>query len=74
MNTLFAKNFTDLSSQNVHKGIPFGNTGTVAGVFQVLAGLQKLRAWTLDTLWPWYKKHLPGLVDPGNDEIPAVGS
>jgi hypothetical protein len=59
---------------NVHKGIPFGNTGTVAGVFQVLAGLQKLRAWTLDTLWPWYKKHLPGLVDPGNDEIPAVGS
>ncbi|KAM0364329.1 hypothetical protein ACHAPK_010716 [Fusarium culmorum] len=59
---------------NVHKGIPFGNTGTVAGVFQVLAGLQKLRAWTLDTLWPWYKKHLPGLIDPGDDEISAVDS
>lgn len=44
----------------------FGNTGSVVGVFQVLAGLQLLRQWSLEVLWPWYKQHLPGLSDNGS--------
>ncbi|UPK97335.1 hypothetical protein LCI18_008270 [Fusarium solani-melongenae] len=41
--------------------IEFGNTGSIVGVFQVLAGLRRLRTWSLDVLWKWYKKDLPGL-------------
>ncbi|KAM6506802.1 hypothetical protein FALCPG4_018628 [Fusarium falciforme] len=41
--------------------VEFGNTGSIVGVFQVLAGLRRLRMWSLDVLWKWYKKHLPGL-------------
>jgi hypothetical protein len=44
--------------------VEFGNTGSVVGVFQVLAGLRRLRRWSLDVLWPWYKRHLPGLANP----------
>ncbi|KAM0342863.1 hypothetical protein ACHAPU_009140 [Fusarium lateritium] len=50
---------------NVYPGIQFGNTGTVVGVFQVIAGLRKLRAWALDNLWPWYQRYVPGMVPPG---------
>ncbi|KAH6635878.1 hypothetical protein F5144DRAFT_565708 [Chaetomium tenue] len=41
--------------------VEFGNTGSAIGVFQVLAGLRRLRRWSLDVLWPWYRHHLPGL-------------
>ncbi|KAH7303584.1 hypothetical protein B0I35DRAFT_364691 [Stachybotrys elegans] len=40
----------------------FGSTGSVTGVFQVLAGMRRLRAWSLNVLWPWYKQHLPELA------------
>ncbi|KAF5024260.1 hypothetical protein F66182_3669 [Fusarium sp. NRRL 66182] len=59
---------------NVYPGIPFGNSGTVVGVFQVIAGLNKLRAWALEKLWPWYKKHLPGLDQPRRSEPAGVDS
>ncbi|EWZ28367.1 hypothetical protein FOZG_17934 [Fusarium oxysporum Fo47] len=41
--------------------LEFGNTGSVVGVFQVMAGLRVLRKWSLEVLWPWYKMYLPGL-------------
>ncbi|EXK23577.1 hypothetical protein FOMG_19662 [Fusarium oxysporum f. sp. melonis 26406] len=41
--------------------VEFGNTSSVIGVFQVMAGLRRVRKWCLDVLWPWYKEHLPGL-------------
>ncbi|KFA69971.1 hypothetical protein S40285_09608 [Stachybotrys chlorohalonatus IBT 40285] len=40
----------------------FGSTVSVTGVFQVLAGMRRLRNWSLDVLWPWYKQHLPELA------------
>ncbi|KAH7308551.1 hypothetical protein B0I35DRAFT_360854 [Stachybotrys elegans] len=40
----------------------FGSTVSVTGVFQVLAGMRRLRSWSLDVLWPWYKQHLPELA------------
>ncbi|KAF4462464.1 duf895 domain membrane protein [Fusarium albosuccineum] len=48
--------------------VEFGNTGSLVGVFQVLAGLRRLRSWSLEVLWPWYKQHLPGLSSPSNNE------
>ncbi|KAK2684664.1 hypothetical protein QWA68_016763 [Fusarium oxysporum] len=41
--------------------VEFGNTSSVVGVFQVMAGLRRLRKWSLEVLWPWYKTYLPGL-------------
>ncbi|GKU13468.1 unnamed protein product [Fusarium langsethiae] len=41
--------------------VEFGNTSSVIGVLQVLAGLRRLRKWSLDVLWPWYRENLPGL-------------
>ncbi|KAI3571065.1 hypothetical protein IWW34DRAFT_640034 [Fusarium oxysporum f. sp. albedinis] len=41
--------------------VEFGNTSSVIGVFQVMSGLRRVRKWSLDVLWPWYKEHLPGL-------------
>ncbi|KAM0543164.1 hypothetical protein ACHAPJ_012462 [Fusarium lateritium] len=41
--------------------LEFGKTDSIVGVFQVLAGLRRLRKWSLETLWPWYKLHLPDL-------------
>ncbi|KAM0468301.1 hypothetical protein ACHAP7_011035 [Fusarium lateritium] len=58
----------------VYPGIPFGNTGTVIGVFQAISGLCKLRTWALETLWPWYQRYLPGLVPPGNSQSPVIES
>ncbi|KAJ4249052.1 hypothetical protein NW762_012383 [Fusarium torreyae] len=49
--------------------VEFGNTSSIVGVFQVIAGLRRLRSWSLDVLWPWYKKHLPDLShSPGAGE------
>ncbi|KAG8674053.1 hypothetical protein FPOAC2_00027 [Fusarium poae] len=52
-------------------GLEFGNTGSVVGVFQVMAGLRVLRKWSLEVLWPWYKMYLPGLCA---DAIAGVGA
>ncbi|KAH7208492.1 uncharacterized protein BKA55DRAFT_487331, partial [Fusarium redolens] len=41
--------------------VEFGSTDSTVGVLQVIAGLRKLRAWSMDTLWPWYKRNLPEL-------------
>ncbi|KAF5020446.1 hypothetical protein F66182_7525 [Fusarium sp. NRRL 66182] len=35
--------------------VEFGNNSSVIGVFQVMAGLRRLRTWALEVLWPWYK-------------------
>lgn len=39
--------------------IEFGNTSSVIGVFQVMAGLTRLWNWSVEVLWPWYKTYLP---------------
>ncbi|EMT74655.1 hypothetical protein FOC4_g10000217 [Fusarium odoratissimum] len=50
--------------------VEFGNTSSVVGVFQVMAGLKRLRKWSLEVLWPWYKMYLPGLcADARADEV-----
>ncbi|EXK77178.1 hypothetical protein FOQG_18113 [Fusarium oxysporum f. sp. raphani 54005] len=41
--------------------VEFGSTDSTVGVLQVIAGLWKLRAWSMDTLWSWYKRNLPKL-------------
>ncbi|KAF5264448.1 hypothetical protein FOXYS1_4770 [Fusarium oxysporum] len=42
----------------------FGNTTTPVGVFQIMAGLHRLRRWSRDVYWPWYKKHVLKLLIP----------
>ncbi|KAJ4248119.1 hypothetical protein NW762_012889 [Fusarium torreyae] len=44
--------------------LEFGKTDSIVDAFQVLAGLRRLRKWSLKTLWPWYKQHLPDLKLP----------
>ncbi|KAM0546645.1 hypothetical protein ACHAPJ_010783 [Fusarium lateritium] len=56
------------SKTTVFPGIVFGNTRSIIGVFQVIAGLRRLRRWALEVLWPWYKRHLPGLADPSRQQ------
>ncbi|KAJ4245777.1 hypothetical protein NW762_013901 [Fusarium torreyae] len=58
----------NVSKTTVFPGIVFGNTRSIIGVFQVIAGLRRLRRWALEVLWPWYKRHLPGLVDPSGQQ------
>ncbi|RMJ17569.1 hypothetical protein CDV36_002749 [Fusarium kuroshium] len=39
----------------------FGTTMTLVGVFQIMAGLRRLRRlrrWSVEVFWPWYKKHV----------------
>ncbi|RSL55533.1 hypothetical protein CEP53_007074 [Fusarium sp. AF-6] len=36
----------------------FGTTMTLAGVFQIIAGLRRLRRWSVEVFWPRYKKHV----------------
>ncbi|KAF4965156.1 hypothetical protein FSARC_7023 [Fusarium sarcochroum] len=62
------KYFIDQDFQTVFPGIVFGNTRSIIGVFQVIAGLRRLRRWALEVLWPWYKRHLPGLADPSGQQ------
>ncbi|GKU16695.1 hypothetical protein FLAG1_10464 [Fusarium langsethiae] len=50
----------DNTDTTVFPGISFGNTRDAVGVFQVVAGLRRLRHWTLEVLWPWYKENMPG--------------
>ncbi|KAF9773899.1 hypothetical protein IL306_008197 [Fusarium sp. DS 682] len=47
--------------------VEFGSTDSTVGVLQVIAGLRKLRAWSMDTLWPWYKRNLPELQNSTAD-------
>ncbi|KAK2684437.1 hypothetical protein QWA68_016818 [Fusarium oxysporum] len=54
------------SKTTLFPGIPFGHTQSPIGVFQVIAGLRRLRRWVLDVMWPWYKQYLPGLQLPGS--------
>ncbi|KPM42266.1 hypothetical protein AK830_g4252 [Neonectria ditissima] len=49
------------ATTTVLSSVELGNTSSVVGVFQVIAGLGRLRSWSLDVLWPWYKKYLPEL-------------
>ncbi|KAH6871897.1 hypothetical protein B0T10DRAFT_450059 [Thelonectria olida] len=35
-----------------------GSTQTEFGAFQIMAGIFKLRKWSLDVFWPWYKLHV----------------
>ncbi|KAG8406856.1 hypothetical protein J3459_018614 [Metarhizium acridum] len=63
-----------LNRTNVFPGIQFGNTHSIIGVFQVIAGLRILRTWAIETLWPWYKKYLPGIGQPSaRDLVTGVG-
>jgi hypothetical protein len=54
--------------QNAFPGIPFGSTRSIIGVFQVIAGLQILRKWALEKLWPLYQKYLDGLVQHSEEQ------
>ncbi|KAH7136971.1 hypothetical protein B0J13DRAFT_560317 [Dactylonectria estremocensis] len=38
----------------------FGTTMTLVGVFQIMAGLRRLRRWSVEVFWPWYKRHVLG--------------
>ncbi|CAI6088474.1 unnamed protein product [Clonostachys chloroleuca] len=46
--------------------VEFGNTSSTVGVFQVLAGLRRLRSCSIDVMWPWCKQYLPGLSSPSS--------
>ncbi|KAM0417174.1 hypothetical protein ACHAPT_012811 [Fusarium lateritium] len=35
-----------------------GSTQSEFGVFQIMTGITKLRAWSVDVFWPWYKLHV----------------
>ncbi|UPK92542.1 hypothetical protein LCI18_003477 [Fusarium solani-melongenae] len=35
----------------------FRITMTLVGVFQIMAGMRRLRRWSVEVFWPWYKKH-----------------
>ncbi|KAL5611119.1 hypothetical protein FOBRF1_007236 [Fusarium oxysporum] len=35
-----------------------GSTQSELGVFQIMAGLNKLRKWSLEEFWPWYKTYV----------------
>ncbi|KAK7428831.1 hypothetical protein QQZ08_004601 [Neonectria magnoliae] len=39
----------------------FGTTMTLVGIFQIMAGLRRLRRWSTEVFWPWYKSHVLGL-------------
>ncbi|KPM42798.1 hypothetical protein AK830_g3733 [Neonectria ditissima] len=39
----------------------FGTTMTLVGVFQIMAGLRRLRRWSTEVFWPWYKSYVLGL-------------
>ncbi|KAH7141667.1 hypothetical protein EDB81DRAFT_628491, partial [Dactylonectria macrodidyma] len=43
------------ATTTVLSSVEFGNTSSVVGVFEVIAGLRRLRCWSLDVLWPWYR-------------------
>ena len=36
-----------------NKGVTFGNTRDILGVYQVFAGLHSLMEWGVKTWWPW---------------------
>ncbi|KAH6957657.1 hypothetical protein BKA56DRAFT_602290 [Ilyonectria sp. MPI-CAGE-AT-0026] len=42
----------------------FGTTKTALGTFQIIAGVNRLRRWSRDVFWPWYKSRAlqPGLA------------
>ncbi|KAF5023713.1 hypothetical protein F66182_4217 [Fusarium sp. NRRL 66182] len=41
----------------------FGDTLSVVGVFQIVAGLYRLRRWSVDVYWPWYREYVLMLAD-----------
>jgi hypothetical protein len=71
--TLFVEMRSLTCGKTVLCSVEFGNTSSVVGVFQVIAGLRRLRKWSLEVLWPWYKTHLPGLSQSAVDEGRDVG-
>ncbi|KAI8710586.1 hypothetical protein NCS52_01558900 [Fusarium sp. LHS14.1] len=36
----------------------FGSTMTSLGVLQIMAGLNRLRRWSIEVFWPWYKQYV----------------
>ncbi|GKU10898.1 unnamed protein product [Fusarium langsethiae] len=36
----------------------FGTSQTAVGVLQIMAGLHRLKRWSKDVYWPWYKKNV----------------
>lgn len=58
----------------------FGTTMTSVGVFQIMAGIRRLRRWSTDVFWPWYKKNVlrldlalsPSEQDALPDQLPVV--
>lgn len=35
-----------------------GSTDTLQGIYQIVAVLQRLAAWSLDTYWPWFQQNI----------------
>ncbi|KAF3768496.1 hypothetical protein M406DRAFT_286427 [Cryphonectria parasitica EP155] len=44
------------------KEYPFGHTRDAWGVYRIICGLQRLKAWALNDYWPWYRGHILGLA------------
>lgn len=40
-----------------------GHTRDAIGIYKVVYGLQKLKAWALENYWPWYRRCILGLSD-----------
>ena len=51
----------DGSATFYNKGVTFGNTRDVLGVYQVIAGLHSLMEWGIKTWWPWL---LANIIQP----------
>ncbi|EGU72589.1 hypothetical protein FOXB_16902, partial [Fusarium oxysporum f. sp. conglutinans Fo5176] len=45
-----------------------GTTQSELGVFQVMAGLNRLRRWSLEVFWPWYKTYVLR-IDVGAEQM-----
>ncbi|KAI8716056.1 hypothetical protein NCS52_00898200 [Fusarium sp. LHS14.1] len=51
----------------------FGTTMTLVGVFQIMAGMRRLRRWSVEVFWPWYKKHVLDLHEVTQVESSSRG-
>ncbi|KAH6972630.1 hypothetical protein EDB80DRAFT_596143 [Ilyonectria destructans] len=49
----------------------FGSTQTALGTFQIVAGVARLRRWSTEEYWPWYKAHVLRL---GSQNTPTTTS
>ncbi|KAF5004983.1 hypothetical protein FDECE_8548 [Fusarium decemcellulare] len=51
-----------------------GSTQSEMGVFQILAGISRLRQWALEIFWPWYKVHVLKLGAGAERNAASIGA